>query len=775
MHRSLTQVWHAKSKATLLCVVLACALPAATAQEADLTAKRGNLEKLVFTLSPQVCGVTAPSDAAGKKLYDDQKQTLADAAAGLTDTLKQIEAKLTANDTGSTLSKQAIDDEIQALGQDCPALSAAVQKLYTDSAKTPAQSAPNASAQQVTVFPAGGLNFDPQTIGQRSDTKQVTITNQTGGTTGLTVWYEDVPNFRVSDNTCGNVPVPNQGSCSFKVAFAPINMDQRGGSITIIPTPGWRDYRKAWSQYNDAVRTLNEPLARLDAANAKITAVRTAPSAPSNAAKKDKQVKKAEHSKELQQEAEAGTMPGTSAVDQARNVAFCESTRGADARKTDAALDKACQDVTDIVKKAQDAKEKAWADIQAKRRMLKENPLAIIPLSGSPNHWKYPLTRAVVGLDLSAVSSQTVKQSYFVDFDLLAPFRLFSNHNDALENRWWFWLNPRITSLPKAADFSSLSTVNESGSFFTNFSNQGNVSNIAQGFDVNGGVEYALLRPRDGVPWWAEYVNTQARLGISLIAGGGVSTPFSVDNTDVPSQVNQSICDAFKAPLGTTVSGPSGLVCTFATGSTNPVVVAPNLAFDPTNPSSPATVQDPFINLVTAERSRFFRRYYGGVRLKTYFFSPDVRVGCDDRKQCDAPYDIFPGIIDISAGQDEAVTAGRFKDVLLRVEGVYPLPFYPGLHIFGSIYTVIKPNHTDFPLVPFTINTPTNGTANDLNTFRFAPPPLNRDYFRFGIGIDLIQVFKRGKGGQPTAATSPQSSQPGNESSTTNSGGATTK
>jgi hypothetical protein len=43
--------------------------------------------------------------------------------------------------------------------------------------------------------------------------------------------------------------------------------------------------------------------------------------------------------------------------------------------------------------------------------------------------------------------------------------------------------------------------------------------------------------------------------------------------------------------------------------------------------------------------------------------------------------------------------------------------------------------------------TPQEGAATDLNTFRFPLKPLDRDYFRLGIGVDLIQVFK--KTGQP--------------------------
>ena len=447
------------------------------------------------------------------------------------------------------------------------------------------------------------------------------------------------------------------------------------------------------------------------------------------------------------------------------NLEFCSTPASLAEESKDSVLSKACAEINGVAKQLADARkvrEEAWKDVQTRKIALRQQAqaLAVIPLTGAPNHWKYPLTRGVVGLDMSAVSSQTVKQAYFVDFDLLAPIRFFGYNEDALENRWWFWLNPRITSLPQATNFSALSTIDESGSFFSNFSSQAKTSDIAQGFDVNGGLEFAFLKPRDGIPWWGEYVNAQARLGASLIVGAGISTPFSVDNTDVPSQVNQSICDAFKAPAGATVSGPSGLVCTFPSGSTNPVVVAPNPAFDPTNPMSPATVQDPFLSLFTPERSRFFRRYYAGLRFKTYFFSPDVKGDCNPkRKQCDAPYDIFPGIIDVSVGQDEAVTAGRLKGVLFRVEGVYPLPFVPGLHIFGSIYSSFKGDHPDFPLNSFTVNTPAEGARNDLNTFRFGLPPLNRDYFRVGIGIDLIQVFKRNKGGQPTTNTAATPSQ----------------
>jgi hypothetical protein len=64
------------------------------------------------------------------------------------------------------------------------------------------------------------------------------------------------------------------------------------------------------------------------------------------------------------------------------------------------------------------------------------------------------------------------------------------------------------------------------------------------------------------------------------------------------------------------------------------------------------------------------------------------------------------------------------------------------------MYTRIhSSSKVDQPFSGYTIVNPANGTATDLNTFRFALQPLDRDYFRIGVGVDLIQVFK--KTGQP--------------------------
>jgi hypothetical protein len=295
---------------------------------------------------------------------------------------------------------------------------------------------------------------------------------------------------------------------------------------------------------------------------------------------------------------------------------------------------------------------------QAEQRLRAQ--FKVVTLNAVPDHWKFPFTRAVVGVDMSAPTSNTLKQSYFVDFNLLAPLKLpiLKKNEDPLENRSWVWLNPRITSLPQATNFSAVSTINETGSFFDT---TGKLNDIANGLDVNGGFELALIKPRDGIPWWGEYVNTQARLSPSLILGVGVSTPFSTSSTEVSSSVTQAICDAFKAPADRTVSDANGLICGVQDGKAA-IKVTPN----PDIPED--TGLRNFIDFFTPDRSRFFRRYYAGLRLKTYFFSRDVHSYCKpfesrpgDEGNCAAPYDIFPGIIDLTFGKDEAVTAGRLS------------------------------------------------------------------------------------------------------------------
>lgn len=548
------------------------------------------------------------------------------------------------------------------------------------------------------------LDFGHQSMQTASEAKPVTVTNNDDKQTlQLLPSASQLRNFRVSG--CQN-PIDKGQQCTFNVTFTPYPAKMRERFLYVVPAGSVRTFELLRKELSDkeALAEKAEESWRVEARCATEKPGKTDPDCP-------------EHRSPAEPVANAVTT-------QQRWTAVLEK-----------------RDEISI------AEQNLHSQFNA------------IKLEAVPDHWKFPFTQAVVGVDMSAPTSNTIKQSYFVDFDLLAPLKMFpfvKKNEDPLENRLWVWLNPRVTSLPQAANFSAVSTINETGSFFDAVKN-GKLNDIVNGLDINGGFEYALVKPRDGIPWWNEYVNTQARMSPSLIAGVGVSTPFSTNRTEVSSTVTQAVCDAFGAPAGQQFSDKNGLVCTYTDASGN-VQSTPFIKVDPTN--DPNHGLRSYVDFYTPDRSRFFRRYYAGLRFKTYFFSQNVHSYCKpfesrpgDEGDCAAPYDIFPGIIDLTFGRDEAVTAGRLSGWLFRIEGVYPLPWYQGIHIFGSIYTKLASSRADQPFTPYTIQAPQAGAATDLNTFRYGVHLLDRDYFRVGIGVDLIQVFK--KTGQPDKKAPP--------------------
>lgn len=336
-----------------------------------------------------------------------------------------------------------------------------------------------------------------------------------------------------------------------------------------------------------------------------------------------------------------------------------------------------------------------------------------------------PVVRSVVGVDISGTTSTGTQQKFFLEFDLNAPVGFagkvcfnriteevtrgktcgngdewVERRRDPLNRPLWFFFNPRITSISQQP--TALSSLNIQG-FTDLLSNK--KTDLVQGVNITGGAELMLIRPRSGLRFFSMYRNTQARTGVALVAGGGFSTPFSALNQ------NPTVFQlAANSPLRASFLVPD--------------------SFDS-------------IAFVNQERSRFFRKYYVGLRFKTYHFSPLVqnREDCDPGYggPCESLYNAFPGIVDLTTGQDEEITGGHLSRWVLRIDAVYPLPLVPGMTIFGSMNTVFQKNHSSDPLfLPPTSDKP----ISDPTVFHAIVPPTDRDVYRLGIGFDLIQVIK---------------------------------
>ena len=98
-------------------------------------------------------------------------------------------------------------------------------------------------------------------------------------------------------------------------------------------------------------------------------------------------------------------------------------------------------------------------------------------------------------------------------------------------------------------------------------------------------------------------------------------------------------------------------------------------------------------------QNRFFRQYYGGVRVQS-----------TQRTH----------VVDVTVGQNEAITGGRFQGAVLRFDSFYALPLTKGnyLYLFGTALLRASPRPP--------------GIGSDPG----------RDVYRIGVGVDFFQMLK---------------------------------
>lgn len=313
-----------------------------------------------------------------------------------------------------------------------------------------------------------------------------------------------------------------------------------------------------------------------------------------------------------------------------------------------------------------------------------------------------PLTaysRAVAGIDRAGASSADAEQKFFIEYSTRVPLaRLYrgegDNPNNAVNSRVWAWLSPRISSLPQQTGIP-VGDITAAGAF-VNPILEGKAGDIAQAFEFLGGLEVALLKSRDTRAIPAGYKDTRIRFGLSLIGGAGIITPLS------PGQDTRPI---FRV---------------------NPTITA----------RFPDAEGKEFIAFVAQDRSRFFRQYYGGLRLVSQFYTVK-------KDGSEVPASRFPGMLDVTFGQNESVTRGCLCGGVMRIEGFYPIPFVESFHVFGTVLTKLtKPK----VLPPLILQTPDDPPSIIADNVLIQPlDTIDRDFYRLGIGIDLIQLIKKAK------------------------------
>lgn len=314
--------------------------------------------------------------------------------------------------------------------------------------------------------------------------------------------------------------------------------------------------------------------------------------------------------------------------------------------------------------------------------------------------------RFIVGFEQAGAASAESKGQPFLDlfFTTPLPWRRKCSEEDAKDPnkdcnrnrkldkadaeknpfaRFSLWGNVKLNSTPQQIVALSDVTSNAVSAI-----TEGKVNKLTLGFEFVAGPEIRIAKA--------------GRTHISFIGGWGAVTPIA------PTQATQ----IFKTP--------------------DPASSQAKRFFE----KYPGATGKQFIGFTTPERDRFLRQYFGGFRFRTYRYGDDGEL-----------LDQFPGMFDVTFGQNEAVTGGTFHKFVVGLEGFYALPFGERrfLFLFGS--AKFKAGGAKTKEVPFILDTAESSVlATDPKVFLADPTPSNRDTYRLGFGVDLIEVFKAASG-----------------------------
>ena len=335
------------------------------------------------------------------------------------------------------------------------------------------------------------------------------------------------------------------------------------------------------------------------------------------------------------------------------------------------------------------------------------------------------------GIEESAQSSSQTATTPFL--------RVFTQSSIVDKNKFWLndWGYVRLLGAPTTSSTNGVVSVvsNPSGALTAQ-----TFSSIGTSLDYMLGLEWEFVHP--GL----------AGFSISAIAGFGGTTPLQANTLALaftappfgsvecqnlyPRFMNQFAADniSLGTPTNTTGTTPSCLVNTSS----------------PTSTSS-GTTYAPIttIGFSNQDRTSFLGKEVLGIRTITRFKGTG-NTACGDSDPANKVGPCERGVIDFTVGQDASITGGQMRHYIFKIDAVHPLPVagVSILYIFGSASMRLAHNVNYPPLILQSANTSTlsgTGTSSVPNaaTAVLSLVQPNRDYYRFGIGINIFQIFTK--------------------------------
>lgn len=307
--------------------------------------------------------------------------------------------------------------------------------------------------------------------------------------------------------------------------------------------------------------------------------------------------------------------------------------------------------------------------------------------------------RAIVGFEQSGASSAASEGRPFLDLFFFGPlhFGKSCKKDVATENciPWVStWGDVRFSSVPQ-----QISAFSSFASGFASPLAEGKLTELVQGFDFMAGLEIfsglktdrAFISPIPGI---------RHHTSMYFTGGFGAISPLDPQRSaqifEIPVDANPQRATFLRDFPEATRNGAK------------------------------------YIAFVAPERDRFLRQYYGGVRFKTHFID---RNGDYINR--------FPAVLDVTAGQSDAVTGGRLSRVVFRLEAFYPFPVKEAsfLYFYGSAMMKVGGRKTD--KTPYALITAPSTVLLTGNDVVITTQQFNRDFYRIGIGVNLTDLFNR--------------------------------
>ncbi len=306
--------------------------------------------------------------------------------------------------------------------------------------------------------------------------------------------------------------------------------------------------------------------------------------------------------------------------------------------------------------------------------------------------------------------------------------------------RFYLWGSIRLLGAPQASSTNGVvsAVTDPAGNITTQ-----NFSGIGNSIDFMVGAEYVLAK-KPGTRMYS----------FSAIAGYGGTTPLTAN----------SLNQAFKSPgFGTvecnTLLSPSRFGQQFRADNiiagTNSNAATPACLVNANSvTSAPTTTPVTYTPITTIgfsnqDRTNFLGKAVVGIRAIDRFVDSNSSA-CGD---LDTSKKIAPcsrGFVDFLVGQDASVTGGKMRHFVFKIDGVHPLPVksVSFLYLFGSVTIRFTRNINYAPLVLQSgdVTSLTGNGSNAVPNTSVVVLPLtqpDRDFYRFGAGVDIANVFKK--------------------------------